>query len=125
MNQLKNINTWTNASRTLAALGAIMRIKVKLPNNSYGFQINNTSLQCIYAQITDPNIFGDINTILCNIGAIYTKNGNVIVDLQDHYWRSQVQKYDEGKYVRLLWYNLLCCIEDDPSRGMRTHPIIH
>ena len=123
MNELKNINTWANASMTLACLGAIMKTRSTLAHNSYNLEIDNTSLQCIFAQITDPNVFGKINDILSNIGNIYTKRD--ISQLRDNCWKSQTRKYDEGQCLYLLWYNLLCCIEADPLRNIRRKPIIH
>eukprot|EP01084_Bolivina_argentea_P174990 303074_1 len=126
MQELRNINTWANASTILAGFGAIMRIM----NNARGTYtvptIDDTSIRCIYEQITNPKVFGKMKDILKNLKRIYDDNNyNTLQSLQNQCWKLQTQSNNQKRFHYILWYNLLCCVKDDPSKWDRRHLIIY
>eukprot|EP01084_Bolivina_argentea_P174992 303079_1 len=64
--------------------------------------------------------------ILKNLKRIYDDNNyNTLQSLQNQCWKLQTQSNNQKRFHYILWYNLLCCVKDDPSKWDRRHLIIY
>eukprot|EP01083_Nonionella_stella_P028845 79489_1 len=112
---LNNIHTWQDASRLLATAGALMLIGNSSSDTAKRISYGMTAivLERLYQWITDLKIFGDLNSILSNIERIYYDE---ISALQTSFWFAHLKSKGIAQLRYLLWYNLLCCVRQDPSK---------